>query len=47
MELTLKLASAGHLRPVIDRTYPLADAEAAFERLGRREALGKLVIRIP
>lgn len=47
MELTLKLASAGHLRPVIDRTYPLADAAAAFERLSRREALGKLVIRIP
>ena len=47
MELTLKLASAGHLRPVIDRTYPLAEATDAFERLSRREALGKLVIRIP
>ncbi len=47
MELTLKLASAGHLRPVIDRTYPLADAAAAFERLSRRAALGKLVIQIP
>ena len=47
MELTLMLASAGQLRPVIDRTYPLADAAAAFERLSRREALGKLVIQTP
>lgn len=46
MELTLKLAAEGHLRPVVDRVYPLAEAEAAFDRLRRREALGKLVIRI-
>lgn len=47
MELTLKLAADGHLKPVIDRVYPLEDAEAAFDRLRRREALGKLVIRVP
>ena len=47
MALTLKLASEGRLRPVIDRIYPLAEARTAFDRLRCREALGKLVIQIP
>jgi NADPH:quinone reductase-like Zn-dependent oxidoreductase len=37
----------GHLRPVIDRVYPLADARAAFERLERGEQMGKIGLEIP
>jgi NADPH:quinone reductase-like Zn-dependent oxidoreductase len=36
----------GHLRPVIDRVYPLADARAAFERLERGEQMGKIGLEI-
>ena len=37
----------GRLRPVVDRTYPLAQARAAFERLEGGEQLGKIVVEIP
>ncbi len=36
--------SRGELRPVVDRTYPLAEARAAFERLQRGEQFGKIVL---
>lgn len=36
----------GALRPIVDRVYPLAEARAAFERLGRGEQLGKVAVRI-
>ena len=37
---------AGHLRPIVDRVYPLIEARAAFERLARGEQLGKVVVAI-
>jgi NADPH:quinone reductase-like Zn-dependent oxidoreductase len=37
---------AGHLRPIVDRIYPLAQARAAFERLERGEQLGKVCVAI-
>jgi NADPH:quinone reductase-like Zn-dependent oxidoreductase len=40
------LAAQGKLWPVIDRTVPLQDAVAAFERLHRGEQVGKLVIEV-
>ncbi|HEU5303535.1 MAG TPA: zinc-binding dehydrogenase [Gemmatimonadales bacterium] len=40
------LAAQGKLWPVIDRTVPLGDALAAFERLQRGEQVGKLVIEV-
>jgi NADPH:quinone reductase-like Zn-dependent oxidoreductase len=37
---------AGRLRPVVDRTYPLADARAAQERLEQSNQFGKIVLEI-
>lgn len=37
---------AGRLTPVIDSVYDLADGRAAFERLGRGEQFGKIVLRV-
>lgn len=45
-EVVRKLGQ-GHLRPVVDSTYPLAQARAAFERLERGEQLGKIAVEIP
>ncbi|HUL03292.1 MAG TPA: zinc-binding dehydrogenase [Gemmatimonadales bacterium] len=36
----------GRLRPVLDRTFPLGQARAGFERLERGEQLGKIVVEI-
>jgi NADPH:quinone reductase-like Zn-dependent oxidoreductase len=36
----------GHLRPIVDRIYPLTDARAAFERLEKGEQLGKVCLEI-
>jgi len=35
---------AGELRPVVDRTYPLADAADAHRRLESREQFGKIIL---
>ena len=35
---------AGHLRPPVDRVYPLTEGRAAFERLARSEQFGKIVV---
>jgi NADPH:quinone reductase-like Zn-dependent oxidoreductase len=40
------LAHGGRLWPVVDGTVPLARATDAFERLGRGEQMGKLVIEV-
>ena len=42
----VRQSGAGHLRPIVDRVYPLAEARAAFERLDRGEQLGKIVVEI-
>ena len=36
----------GQLRPIVDRVYPLAEARAAYERLGKGEQLGKVVVEV-
>ena len=34
----------GKLKPLVSQTYPLAEAGAAIDRLGQRQAVGKLVV---
>lgn len=43
----MDLVTAGKLKPVIDKTYPLKDAAAAQERLWRGENFGKITLEIP
>ncbi|HJZ70728.1 MAG TPA: zinc-binding dehydrogenase [Vicinamibacterales bacterium] len=38
---------AGQLKPVIDRTFPLADAAAAQRRLEQSHQFGKIVLEVP
>jgi len=35
---------AGHVRPIVDHTFPLAEAAAAHRRLENREQFGKIVL---
>ncbi len=41
------LLEAGMVRPVLERTFPLADAAAAHRRLESNEVFGKLVLTVP
>lgn len=41
-----ELLESGQVRPVIDRTYPLADVPAAFQYLEKGHARGKVVIAV-
>lgn len=40
------LLAAGRIRPVIDRTFPLADAAGAHARMDDRDHLGKIVLEM-
>jgi len=42
----LEFVERGDLRPVVDRTFPLAEAPAAQQALGRREQFGKIVLTV-
>ena len=42
-----RLLVAGTLKPVVDRSYPLAETAAAQERMERAEQFGKLVLTVP
>lgn len=44
-ELT-ELLDAGTLRPIVGRTYPMADTAVAMEQMGTEHTRGKLVITI-
>jgi NADPH:quinone reductase-like Zn-dependent oxidoreductase len=37
----------GELNPVIDRTYPLAEAAAAQRRMEESGQFGKIVLEVP
>ena len=36
--------AAGRLRPLVDSVYPAADVTSAFDRLGERGKLGKVLL---
>jgi NADPH:quinone reductase-like Zn-dependent oxidoreductase len=42
----LELAGSGEIRPLVDSTFALADARAAFERTEARGKRGKVVLRV-
>jgi len=42
----VKLLGQGHLRPVVDSTFPLGNAVAAFERLESGQRMGKVVVEM-
>lgn len=44
VETVMRLVFEGKLRPVIDRSYPLADAAAAQERLAQGAQMGKITL---
>jgi len=45
--LALKdLLDSGQVKPVVGRTYPLADAATAFAEFGEGHALGKIVLTV-
>ena len=46
-QTVMDLVFAGQLKPVIDSTFPLAQARAAQERLERGEQRGKITLAIP
>lgn len=41
-----RLADAGELRPAVDGVFPLAQAEAAFDRVAAHGKRGKVVFEI-
>src|SRR5919106_181982 len=46
LERILELAGSGEIRPLVDSTFALADARAAFERTEARGKRGKVVLRV-
>ena len=45
--LTLLFLTAGELRPIVDRTFPLEQAARAQEQMAKAEQFGKIVLQIP
>jgi NADPH2:quinone reductase len=40
------LIEAGKIRPVVDRIYPLAEAQQAHRRMAESAHIGKLLLRL-
>jgi NADPH:quinone reductase-like Zn-dependent oxidoreductase len=47
LEFMKKLFTAGKVKPVIDRRYPLSKAPDAFQYLEQGHTKGKVVITVP
>jgi NADPH:quinone reductase-like Zn-dependent oxidoreductase len=46
LHTVMKLVSAGHLKPVVDRVFPLQDAAAAHAYLESGQQFGKVVLKV-
>jgi NADPH2:quinone reductase len=46
LERLVDLVAAGEFTPAIEATYPLAETDAAFAAMRKRESVGKLVVSI-
>jgi NADPH:quinone reductase-like Zn-dependent oxidoreductase len=46
LEFLADEAVAGRIKPVIDKTFPLAEVPEALRRLGEGRSLGKIVITV-
>lgn len=44
LERLVELFAAGELAPAIDRTFPLEETDAAFERMRNRDSVGEILI---
>src|SRR5438046_1729247 len=44
LHTVMKLVTAGHLRPIVDRVFPLAEAAAAHDYLESRSQFGKVAL---
>jgi NADPH:quinone reductase len=44
MQELLELVRAGHVKPIVDRTFPLQDAAAAHQYLADRRTMGKVLL---
>jgi NADPH:quinone reductase-like Zn-dependent oxidoreductase len=47
LEYLAALFDAGYLKPVIDRTFPLAETAAAIRYVEQCHARGKVVVSVP
>src|SRR6266404_878888 len=47
LHTVMKLVSAGHLKPVVDRVFPLQDAAAAHTYLESGQQFGKVILKVP
>ncbi len=41
------MIEAGKIKPVIDRVFPLAEAQAAHARMAKGEHIGKILLKVP
>jgi NADPH:quinone reductase-like Zn-dependent oxidoreductase len=46
LEILRELIEAGKVKPVVDKSYPLADTRDAFRYLGEGHARGKVVVTV-
>ena len=42
----MELVTQGHIQPIVDRIFPFAEVEAAFEVLRQGRSLGRNVLAI-
>ncbi len=46
LQETMELVAQGRIQPIVDRVFPFAEVEAAFEALRQGHSLGRNVLAI-